>query len=164
MGAPDRSSTGQRIDARHCGRYAARGRGRIAGAAGSLVRRHAGSLERVARVRSSIVARGDPVTGCGKAHGSAAVADPPESGALEGAFAQVSVQWFSSLRSRLQFTLQRDAGEGSDSCHPFVQQTRIYHAVGTCRMGSDPASVVDPRLRANGIERLRVADASVMPT
>lgn len=44
--------------------------------------------------------------------------------------------------------------EGQSACHP----------VGTCRMGSDPAAVVDARLRVHGIAGLRVADASIMPT
>jgi len=44
--------------------------------------------------------------------------------------------------------------------------TTIFHPVGTARMGlpSDPAAVVDDRLRVIGLERLRVIDASVMPT
>jgi len=42
----------------------------------------------------------------------------------------------------------------------------IYHCVGTAKMGAadDNSAVVDPRLRVRGIRRLRVADASVMPT
>ncbi|XP_067122966.1 glucose dehydrogenase [FAD, quinone]-like [Centruroides vittatus] len=44
--------------------------------------------------------------------------------------------------------------------------TTAYHPVGTCKMGAfdDPTTVVDPQLRVKGVSRLRVVDASVMPT
>jgi choline dehydrogenase len=39
-----------------------------------------------------------------------------------------------------------------------------YHPVGTCKMGSDAMAVVDDKLRVRGVERLRIIDASIMPS
>lgn len=39
-----------------------------------------------------------------------------------------------------------------------------FHAAGTCRMGSDAGSVVDPQLRVRGVHGLRIADLSIMPS
>jgi choline dehydrogenase len=40
----------------------------------------------------------------------------------------------------------------------------VFHPVGTCKMGNDSSAVVDDQLRVRGIDHLRVADASIMPT
>ena len=40
----------------------------------------------------------------------------------------------------------------------------VYHAIGSCRMGIDNNAVVNSELKVNGIQSLRIADASIMPT
>jgi choline dehydrogenase len=59
-----------------------------------------------------------------------------------------------------------DAMQAADMVADFrARASTVYHPVGTCRMGRTAAdSVVDAQLRVHGIERLRVADASVFPT
>ena len=56
--------------------------------------------------------------------------------------------------------------ESDDEILDWVRRTAetTYHPVGTCKMGNDPMAVVDDQLRVHGMEGLRVADASIMPT
>ena len=53
-----------------------------------------------------------------------------------------------------------------EECAAYVRATLtpFFHQAGTCRIGSDVQAVVDPMLRVHGVQGLRVADASVMPT
>jgi choline dehydrogenase-like flavoprotein len=57
-------------------------------------------------------------------------------------------------------------GDSDDALRAHIARTTfaIYHPVGTCRMGEDADAVLDTQLRVNGLEGLRVVDASVMPT
>ncbi len=56
--------------------------------------------------------------------------------------------------------------QSDDELLDWVKQNAetTYHPVGTCKMGSDPMAVVDDQLRVHGMQGLRVADASIMPT
>lgn len=56
--------------------------------------------------------------------------------------------------------------ESDDEIVEWIRATAetAFHPVGTCKMGQDPMAVVDERLRVRGIEGLRVADGSIMPT
>jgi choline dehydrogenase len=55
---------------------------------------------------------------------------------------------------------------GDDALLAYAKQRggTVYHPTSTCTMGTGPMAVVDPELKVHGIEGLRVADASVMPT
>jgi 4-pyridoxate dehydrogenase len=57
------------------------------------------------------------------------------------------------------------ACESDDEIDEHIRKTSItvHHPAGTCRMGADAGSVVDPQLRVRGLAGLRVVDASVMP-
>ncbi|KAB7728667.1 choline dehydrogenase [Rudanella paleaurantiibacter] len=68
---------------------------------------------------------------------------------------------FGPFRQRIQTPPNR-SDEGLWH-HILNQLETVYHPVGTCKMGIDDMAVVDPQLRVQGVEGLRVIDASVMP-
>jgi choline dehydrogenase len=72
-----------------------------------------------------------------------------------------------SLRQYIAEEFQPGPGVASDiQLLDYARQRggTVYHPTSTCTMGTGPMAVVDPELKVHGIEGLRVADASVMPT
>jgi len=69
-------------------------------------------------------------------------------------------------RYRAHETLPGEALQSDAELTEYIrsQAYTVHHPVGTCRMGTDAAAVVDPQLRVAGLEGLRVADASVFPS
>ena len=65
-----------------------------------------------------------------------------------------------------ELLLRADGKDDDAELEAYVRRMAktVYHPVGTCRMGSDAAAVVNPRLQVNGVQGLRICDASVMPT
>ncbi|MBW4630421.1 MAG: GMC family oxidoreductase N-terminal domain-containing protein [Iphinoe sp. HA4291-MV1] len=56
--------------------------------------------------------------------------------------------------------------QSDEALEAYIRETcgTVFHPVGTCKMGTDPMAVVDPKLRVYGVEGLRIVDASIMPT
>jgi choline dehydrogenase-like flavoprotein len=69
-----------------------------------------------------------------------------------------------AFRGSSVFGEERAAGDAALMALVRSRADTVYHPAGTCRMGAADDAVVDAQLRVRGIERLRVADASVMPT
>jgi choline dehydrogenase len=67
---------------------------------------------------------------------------------------------------RQQEVLPGAAATTTDQLRDYLRRSAgtYNHPVGTCRIGTDPGAVTDPQLRVHGIDELRVADASVMPS
>lgn len=65
---------------------------------------------------------------------------------------------------RSQVYLRGDESDAELEKHIRARADTVYHPVGSCRMGADAMAVADAKLKVRGVEGLRVADASVMPT
>jgi len=76
---------------------------------------------------------------------------------------QPALQYFSPEELRPGKEIDNDDTEALVAMAGTISNS-IFHPVGTCRMGSDETAVVTPRLEVNGVNGLRVVDASIMPT
>mgnify|MGYP002784443483 CR=1 FL=1 len=78
------------------------------------------------------------------------------------AFEVLEATAFDKFRIRNHLPAQHSS---DDDWLQYIAQSAecVYHPVGTCKMGTDEWAVVDSQLRVRGVEKLRVADASVMP-
>ncbi|GAA1329992.1 GMC family oxidoreductase N-terminal domain-containing protein [Catellatospora bangladeshensis] len=83
---------------------------------------------------------------------------------------ELALEWINSPGLRDWVTDDESIpGPGVDTREELIQAVRTYsqgdfHAVGTCRMGTDEQAVVDPQLRVRGVTGLRLASAAVMPS
>jgi choline dehydrogenase-like flavoprotein len=96
------------------------------------------------------------------------LSDPEDAATLVRAFRVMrrilDAPAFAPCRGRELYTADLDVGDDAAVEREIRERAdTIYHPVGTCRMGGDQRSVVDPQLRVRGVAGLRVADASVMP-
>ncbi|MCF3594642.1 GMC family oxidoreductase N-terminal domain-containing protein [Rhodobacteraceae bacterium LMO-12] len=91
--------------------------------------------------------------------------DPADTDAMKRALAWIrQLVRTEPLKSQfLRFLDIPDPNEGKDDKYIRDFTRPFYHPAGTCRMGSDPGSVVTPDLRVRGLDGLWVADASVFP-
>ena len=70
----------------------------------------------------------------------------------------------SKYRHKELFGVKKNMTEKDWERHIRKRADTIYHPVGTCKMGHDEMSVVSPNLKVHGLKKLRVIDASIMPT
>jgi choline dehydrogenase len=137
-----------------------------------------GALEKEPGVQCTAI----PVRAESRGHVMARSADPMENPAITPAYltdendVNVLVAGVEMTRKIFDAPALKEVSLGESAPGPDVrsrdeirQFTRehggtIHHPVGTCKMGEDPAAVVDSRLRVHGIQGLRVIDASIMPT